>query len=74
MSKEELHSEVQDIKGIGEVKADQILELVDEHIEAETSVPEELENDIREMNDYYESSQKGYAGNYLNNIMEHIDG
>lgn len=72
---QDLESRLQEIDGVGEKTSDRIVDVLDDYRdqEPEATVPDDLEDGIMDMQEYYDAGEYGYAGNYLEDIVEYIE-
>lgn len=69
---DDLREELQEIDGVGEKTTDRIMDVLDGY--QEETVPDDLEDAIMDMWDYYDAGEYGYAGEYLKDIVEYVNG
>lgn len=72
MADDDLRKELQEIDGVGEKTADKIMDVLDGY--QEETVPDDLEDAIMDMWDYYDAGEHEYAGEYLKDIVEYVNG
>jgi len=62
-----LKEDVQEVDGVGEVKAAQIAEIVEEH-----DVDSTIRENIRQAYDYYQAGRQSYAKKFLQRAYEEL--
>lgn len=68
MRMSDLYDELTDIDGVGDATAEKILEVVDDY-----SNTDNVEQNVRQAWDYYDSGKPGYAGKYLQRAIAELD-
>ena len=62
-----LKDDVQKVDGVGEVKAAQIVDIVEDH-----SVNSTIKENVRQAYDYYQNGHQSYAEKYLQRAYEEL--
>lgn len=65
-----LEDELMEIRGIGEAKADEVLDVLEAH---EKSVESEVAENIKSAWDYYDAGYESYAGKFLKRAYEGLE-
>ena len=65
---DELREELQTVRGVGDAKADEILEIVESN-----SVDSTVEDNLRSAWDYYQDGQYSYAEKFLRRAIEGLE-
>ena len=68
MRMSDLYDELTDIDGVGDATAEKILAVVDAY-----STTTEVEDNLRQAHDYWQSGKPGYAGKYIKRAISELD-
>jgi len=65
----DLESDLKDIRGIGDAKAEEIIAVVEDY----NGTDDELTENIKQAWDYYQDGQESYAGKFLRRAYEQVE-